>query len=148
MPLISLIRLPWRCAVWLERVSIKMHRNPLSVTPIMITSADGFRFFSQVLSIHCAHRQVPTLPSPVLVPLFIRSTTADTFAPEWQRRERMEETADGSKANGRGCLPCYQGWLTSKSTCVWPRARSAATQQWPAMIIHYDLNYYDHTRLY
>lgn len=68
MPLISLIRLLWPCAVGLERVSIKMHRNCLSETPITITSADVsvsfFLFVLHVLSIHCAHRPVPILPSP------------------------------------------------------------------------------------
>lgn len=80
MPLIRLNRLPWRCADGLERVSIKMHRIRLSETPITITSADGFwvvLFFLQVLSIHCAHRQVPIQPYPALVLLHIRSTTTD-----------------------------------------------------------------------
>lgn len=142
MPLISLIRLLWPCAVGLERVSIKMHRNCLSETPITITSADVsvfFFLFFYMSSVSTAHIG-RSLSYPALVPLHIRSTTDIGYLRSWV----AESGANGrkrqpSEANGRGCGPCYQGWLKEQSVCVWERAHDAATHQWPAIIIHYGL---------
>lgn len=120
MPLIRLNRLPWRCADGLERVSIKMHRNRLSETPITITSADGFwvvlGFFyrSSASTAHIGRSlSSPTQPWCSCTSAAPQQTSG-TFVPEWQRGERMEEPANRSKANGRVSVPCYQGWLRSK----------------------------------
>lgn len=124
MPLISLIRLLWPCAVGLEHVSIKMHQNCLSETPITITSADVlslfFFFFLHVLSIHCAHRRPyptqPRCPCTSAAP----QQTSGTFAPEWQREERMEETGNRARPMGEAVfLVTRAGW---GATCVRVRA--------------------------